>query len=219
MKNHIISNTGERPSGLGSKTHRKAYILAFDESSDRVKHSSDLLKKIGFEVILVNTIEHDDAVISNKLGMQTIFEMISNSTDETWSYVFEDDIDILEPITLEQIVKYEEISKMFFYLGCCKFCGEKGLKKTKYKIDDFPVYSVSGHVACLHAVAYSKHGASELLEFSLNENKERYMDVILRRFSYKYPPNVMRYDLSSPQHESHRGIFFQDRKRYSSNIQ
>ena len=202
---------------LVNDMHRKAYILVFDESSDRTKHTSGLLKKIGFEVILVNTIEHKDAVISNKLGMQTIFEMISNSTDDTWSYVFEDDIDILAPITLEQIVKYEEISKMFFYLGCCKSCGDKGLEKTKYKIDDFPVYSVSGYVACLHAVAISKHGASELLEFSLNKNKERYMDVILKHFSYKYPSNVVRYDLSS-DNKGHRGIFFQDRKKYSSNI-
>jgi len=44
-----------------------------------------------------------------------------------------------------------------------------------------------------------------------------YMDMILEKFSEKYPTNVIRYDLESYLH-GHRGIFFQDRDRFPSSI-
>jgi hypothetical protein len=38
---------------------------------------------------------------------------VKNSHNE-FSYIFEDDINILEPISLEEIIQYEKLSEMFF---------------------------------------------------------------------------------------------------------
>ena len=75
---------------------------------------------------------------------------------------------------------------------------------------------MSGCVRGLHAVGFSKLGAGLFLEFSKNSNL-RYMDMILEQFSCVYPANIVRYDLQS-YISGHRGILFQDRKRFPSSI-
>jgi predicted extracellular nuclease len=53
-------------------------------------------------------LDNSDKVLSIKFSMVEIYKIISNENDQ-WSYVFEDDINILENITLNEIIQYENI--------------------------------------------------------------------------------------------------------------
>jgi hypothetical protein len=146
--------------------------------------------------------------------MQKIYHMIVEGEDE-YAYVFENDINIIEEIRLPEIVQYESISSMFFYLGICCNCANQVW--SNIKIDGHLVATVSGGIRGLHAIGISKKGARELLEFSRESNHE-YMDMILEDFSLIYPAPVVRYDLVSPQNIGHCGVFFQDRDQFQSEI-
>lgn len=108
-----------------------------------------------------------------------------------------------------------KISSRFFYLGLCNYDDTK-VKENRIKINNNIVKIVSGGIRGLHAIALSKDGALELLQFA-DLLKERFMDVCLEEFSRKYPANVVRYDLES-YIPGHRGIFFQDRNQFQSTI-
>ena len=135
--------------------YRNSYLLTANTKSLRCLFSIDVLTNIGFNVIIIDCIPNDNKVLSNKISMQYIYDLIKNS-DQDYSYVFEDDINILEPIKLDEIIEYEEISEMFFYLGIC----ENGLNVifTGHKINNHYVYSKSGCVRGLHAIGLSKKG-------------------------------------------------------------
>jgi hypothetical protein len=195
---------------------RTAYILTTNKSSDRTLFSQSVLEKIGFTVVLVQHIPHEDKVLSNKISMQHIYELIINGDDE-YAYVFEDDINVLEPININEIIEYEKISNMFFYLGACTY-GRNWNQTRKHScvINNHPVYTMSGYVRGLHAVGFSKNGAKTFLEFSKASN-QRYMDMILEEFSLIHPANIIRYDLES-YIRGHRGILFQDRAKFPTTI-
>jgi len=142
--------------------------------------------------------------------------MIQNSLEE-WAYVFEDDINIVEPINIDEIIEYEKISQMFFYLGCCMTNNGNTLQNTGFKINNKPVISISGDVRGLHGIGISRYGTAKLLEF-IDTSTNRYMDCILEDFSRIYPANIVRYDLVSPQIDRHRGLLFQDRNQFPSSI-
>jgi hypothetical protein len=57
---------------------RTAYILTTNKLSDRTIFSQSVLEQIGFSVILVQHIPHQDNVLSNKISMQHIYELIAN---------------------------------------------------------------------------------------------------------------------------------------------
>jgi hypothetical protein len=194
---------------------RKAYVLTCDISSDRALFSKNVLDKIGFDVVLFPAIPDTNQIISNKQSMMKIYDIIAKGDDE-WVYVFEDDINMVKEITLEEIVQYETISSMFFYLGICDY----GPKKTNYhevKINGYPVSIATGKVRGLHAIGLSKRGAEELLAFICNNWHISFMDVCLEEFSKIYPANIVRYDLESYLSD-HRGIIYQDRIRFPSSI-
>jgi hypothetical protein len=196
-------------------TDRVAYLLTTDKNSERTLFSQQVLKQIGFNVILVQHIPHTNQVISNKISMCYIYELIHTSLDE-YAYVFEDDINILENISLSEIIQYETISNMFFYLGICECGGESTIKDTLHVINYHKIFSISGNVRGLHAIGLSKKGAKELLDFA-NCSDYIYMDMILEDFSKIYPANVVRYDIESDI-DGHRGVIFQDRRRFPSTI-
>jgi hypothetical protein len=193
---------------------RKCFVLTCDEKSERTQFSKHLLEKIGFQVNLFKANPNTDKVLSNKISMMQIYNIIAHGEDD-WVYVFEDDINILEEVTLDEIIQYESISTHFFYLGVCDY----DYKKTqlhKEKINDKNVTIVNGFIRGLHAIGVSKKGAGTLFHFA-KMMKERYMDVCLEKFSEKFPANVMRYDLES-YISRHRGLFYQDRNRFPSTI-
>jgi hypothetical protein len=194
-------------------TKRYAYLLTQNPISERTIFSKNVLTKIGFDVICIDVILNTNKVLSNKLSMQFIYSLIMDSNNE-YSYVFEDDINILETITIDEIIEYENISEMFFYLGICEY--GNNAKNTGIKIRNHDVYNKSGLCRGLHAIGLSKKGSEELLKFSRDSN-EIYMDVILENFSKIYPANVCRYDLES-YIPGHKGILFQDRKQFPSTI-
>jgi hypothetical protein len=158
-------------------------------------------------------------MLSNKLSMQYIYDIIQNS-EEGFYYVFEDDINILDNITLDEIIEYEKISKKFFYLGICEYGGYLAFK-SDIKIYGHDVYYKQGYAYGLHAVGINTTGAKELLEFSKKEefNELYLMDVILNKFCAFYNPSyVVRYDLEYSEATGHKGIMFQDRKTFPSMI-
>jgi hypothetical protein len=105
---------------------------------------------------------------------------------------------------------------MFFYLGACMNSDvEREIHTTQ--INNHDVAILKGGVRGLHAIGISKYGAGELLSFSENMSDYIYMDMILEKFSEKYPANLIRYDLES-YIEGHKGIFFQDRNKFPSSI-
>jgi hypothetical protein len=196
---------------------RKCYVLTCNEKSERTQFSKHLLEKIGFEVNLFKAVPNKDKVLSNKISMMQIYNIIAHGEDE-WVYVFEDDINILEEVKIDEIIKYETISSQFFYLGVCESIPAKH-STSDIKIDGYTVETVSENKsACLHAIALSKDGAKELLEMSHNSSEE-YMDVIVNQFAMKYKANIVRYDLHvSDSESSHRGLFYQDRNQFESTI-
>jgi hypothetical protein len=206
---------------------RKSYVLTSDINSDRGNFCKNILENIGFEVILFKFIPYeniemnmnisinDKKVLSNKISMLEIYKLIKDGDDE-WVYVFEDDINILQNITLAEIIEYEKISNMFFYLGvCCNHYINNEI--TSYKINNNSVIKVNFGIRGLHAIGLSKKGAKELIDFTAYYEKYIYMDMILEKFSEKYSANVVRFDLQS-YIQGHRGIFYQDRRRFPSTI-
>ncbi len=192
---------------------RTGYILTLNPESDRAVFTKNILEKIGFDVIFIKAIINKNKVISNKISMQYIYSLIIDSSND-YSYVFEDDINVIEEISLNEIIEYEKFSEMFFYLGVCVY--GKNIKNTDIKVRNHIVYNISGFCRGLHAIGLSKKGAESLLQFS-NDSNEMYMDVILENFSKIYPANICRYDLES-YISGHKGIFYQDRKRFPSTI-
>ena len=190
---------------------RTGYLLTVSPQSERAQFSKHVLERVGFQVVMVRPIPHEDKVLSNKLSMQSIYRKIADST--TYAYVFEDDINLLEDIRLDEIVEYERISEMFFYLGVCE--SHRVAFPTENHIRGHPVYQKKGVCRGLHAIGLSPKGATALVH--LSESSERYMDVLLEQLTRTYPANVCRYDLESYV-PGHRGIFFQDRKRFPSTI-
>lgn len=193
---------------------RNAYLLTTNKLSERTISRKNLLSQIGFTVILIQHTPHEDPVVSNRISMMNIYDIISKK-EENWAYVFEDDVEIHENITLEELAEYEKISKQFFYLGMCTF-HPLSAKSTGNIINGHKVFSMSGNVRGLHAIGISNQGAKELLWLS-EKCPYKYMDMVLEMFSCKYPANVVRYDLQS-YIPGHRGIMFQDRAKFESII-
>ena len=194
---------------------RNCFLLTCNSQSKRTEFSKSILNNIGFNVNLVNCIPNNNTVLSNKLSMIYIYELIANGNDE-WCYVFEDDINILEDIKLYEIIEYEKISTIFFYLGLCVPKEQNRLINSK-KVNNKEVSIINGNVRGLHAIGISKLGAKNLLSFIKKMNNYLYMDMILEMFSKIYPANCIRYDLES-YIKGHRGIFFQDRNKFPSTI-
>lgn len=191
---------------------RTAYLLTVNPNSERCVFSKKILENIVFTVETVQAIPDPDKVISNKKTMQSIYHKIQ--TGNMYGYVFEDDVNVLEDIRLDEIIEYESISPVFFYLGMCEY-GYKAVC-TEHIIRNKKVFSKSNYVRGLHAIGLSKMGAKLLLEYS-KTCVHRYMDMVLEEFSTLYPANVVRYDLES-YIEGHRGVIFQDRAKFKSEI-
>lgn len=195
---------------------RTAYLLTGDINSDRAIFCKDILDKIGFDVNFIIYTPHTNRVISNTLSMHRIYELIISSIDlkdNEFVYFFEDDINCVEPITIDEIIEYEKISNIFFYLGICEH--KAYATPTYLKINNHTVYQKKGNVRGTHAFGISKYGAKLLLDFSKQFDQDTYMDMILEEFSVIYPANVVRYDICSTIC-GHRGIIFQDRTKFQS---
>jgi hypothetical protein len=194
---------------------RKCYLLTGNPNSARAQFSKKILDKIGFNVNFFIFYPHECRPLSNKISMRAIYELIANGEDE-WVYVFEDDINVLEHITMSEIIDYEKISQDLFYLGVCMYDHYK-VYDTSLKVNNHDVVNVKGEVRGLHAISLSKEGAKKLLLFLDPMSDYQFMDTILEKFTENNPANVIRYDLESYL-KGHRGIFFQDRHKFPSTV-
>jgi hypothetical protein len=196
---------------------RVAYLLSTNPDSERTQFSKKVLENIGFDVIIFIAFLHHNKLMSHKLSMMSIYNKIVLGNDE-FTYVFEDDINVLEPVTLSEIIEYEKLCTTFLYLGICKIHAydDRDTYDSKYKINDKIVKIITGNVRGLHAVGMSKDGAKELAKACL-ETSELYIDVILESLMSTYPTHIMRYDLESTC-KGHRGIIYQDRVRFPTSI-
>ena len=195
---------------------RNAYLLTTNVDSPRAIFSKNILQQIGFNVIIFLAIIHDDPIMSHKLSMIQIYNIIENSSDE-WSYIFEDDINILEPITLNEIIEYEKISTdNFFYLGICKYNDTSSILTTSHTINNHEVYQVSGSVRGAHAIAFSKNGIKQFNQFIKHFSIVAY-DILIELYTLSHPANIVRCDLSS-KIVGHLGLFFQDREKFESSL-
>jgi hypothetical protein len=198
---------------------RTAYLLSLDFNSQRTIFSKNILEKIGLKVLLIEAIKNDNPVLSNKISIQHILKLIIENNLE-WNYIFEDDINLIENISLNEIIQYEKISNKFFYLGCCLY--GNCFYKSNHIINNHIVYKVYDKVRGFHAIGLNKQGATQLLQLSYIYNDfskdEHYMDVILEKYCRICHSNVIRLDLESKCEIGHRGIFFQDRLQFKSSI-
>lgn len=201
------------------KVKRIAHLMTIDENSDRCIFSFGILNLVGFDVKIHKAVPDLNPVLSHSKTSRLIFEEILNS-DEEWHYIFEDDINIIKLIKLEEIVEYEKISHGFFFLGVCKYGNDAGFI-TPYEVNNHKVYSVSGCVRGAHAVAFSKTELKNFMTlfnfFTSGKNPILYLDVIYELYTLNNPSNVIRMDLESNIH-GHRGIFFQDRDQFKSTM-
>jgi hypothetical protein len=194
---------------------RNAYLLSCDFNSERTVFSKKVLESIGFNVVLCKAIEHKIPLLSHKISMIKIYETIANDEHNEWSYIFEDDINLLSDINILEIIQYENISDKFFYLGICKY-GHNTLCNTHIKINEHDVFSVSNFVRGLHAVAFSRQSMIDFLNFMKSRNNN-YIDMILEEYTIKNRANIVRADLES-YIPGHYGVFFQDRNKFETSI-
>jgi hypothetical protein len=201
----------------GNPNNRTAYLLSVDKASDRSIFSKNVLEKLGFTVIVISAIPHENKLISSKKSILHILNLMKKSNGD-YFYFFEDDINIHEEAnaTLDEIIEYEKYSPMFFYLGMCESENSNPIN-TNIRINGHDVYSKSGDIRCLHALGFSKKGIDKLIK-KANNTSDLYIDRILENLTLSYPANIVRYDLQSPQDESHKGLFYQDRDRFKSII-
>lgn len=195
---------------------RNAYLLTCDINSERSIFSKKILEDIGFNVIFYNSIPNTNCLLSHKLSMTEIYKIIINDMSSEWSYIFEDDINVLENIKLDEIIQYENISTNFFYLGLCKY-GNDTITETEHIINGHRVHQISNCVRGLHAIAFSRTGMLDFFNF-MNFFNIEYIDIILELYTIKNPANVVRVDLES-YINGHLGIIFQDREKFKSIIQ
>ena len=195
---------------------RSCYLLSGNPDAPRTQSSKEVLERIGFQVNLFHYIPHENPILSNKISFLQLYELILQGEQE-WGYVFEDDVNILESITLDEIVRYENISTHMFYLGACIIDDALEVQYSSDKVNDHAVALVQGNVRGAHAVALKKKAIVELLDLTKTVETD-YCDVVLEEFTKLHPAPLVRRDLKS-YIEGHRGIVFQDRNSFPSIIE
>ena len=194
---------------------RQAFVLTADKHSDRAISTESILQEIGFDVTLCDIIEAKTVACSNRLSMIEIYKRIQ-SHSPGWSYVFEDDLGMLVPITIDEIIQCEEISSHLFYLGCCTIPNTTVEFKTNKTINNHDVFSVSD-VRCLHGLGIDSNSVDYILSIIDKNVSLDFLDMIIgQQFTKLHHTNVVRFDLTSHICDGHRGVIFQDRERFPS---
>ena len=193
-------------------TTRIAYLLTTNEESERYIFSKNVLEKIGFTVKCFKAFPDTIPLRSHKRSTVAILQEIMMS--EGYFYIFEDDINVLEEITLDEIIEYEKISNKIFYLGICEY--ESLGFKTEHNIRGHDVYVKQGYAYGTQAYAVNQIGAIEFLSYLNSPELVNYYitDVMLDAYcKFGSKTNIVRYDLESCI-PGHKGVVFQDREKF-----
>lgn len=195
---------------------KNAYVLTTDKNSDRAKNAERVLRKIGFNIIFFEAFKEKNPMISHRRSMEAIYDKILEEEKEDYCCIFEDDIDTTLDINLDYISNYESLNEDVVYLG---FCYNKGkFLKTHDMINGENLYRIKGGIRGIHSLLVSRKGV-ELLKKLYQENQQcLHMDVLLERYSLKQPLFVVKKDARSPCHGSHYGIFYQERRKFKSQL-
>jgi hypothetical protein len=175
---------------------RKCYLLTCDSNSERAQFSKKVLEKVGFDVNFFqaippenNILSKTNKILSNKNSMLTIYDIIANGEDE-WVYVFEDDVNIIEDITIDEIIEYEKISNNLFFLGVCMY-EVNSVHFKRLFVNEHPVAIVKGSVRGLHSIALSKN--CPVISFEPNTVHTPYFMETLKLNNFK--ANVFHHEL------------------------
>jgi hypothetical protein len=205
---------------------RNAYLLTTYKYQTKLNQATNVLNSVGFNLNIVEAIDKkqckNNPVFSHAQSFISILKKGVQEAED-WFYFFEDDIALIEPIELTEIIEYEKISDKMLYLGCSLGSGKHvyNIKPegvvSGIKIRERDVYRVVGDIRCTHALGFSKTGATFLLDCiynNIDKCQENYAaDLNLSQLiqTEKLKSFCVRFDLVSPQNKGHKGIFYQDR--------
>jgi len=61
---------------------RTSYVLTTNENLPRSQFSKKVLEYVGFDVKFIKCIPHNDRVLSNKISMIHIYEIVANGNED-----------------------------------------------------------------------------------------------------------------------------------------
>lgn len=200
---------------------RVANLISANYSSLRTLHTKALLESIGFDVRLVKSDfspEHPSSKPWANRSALIKALMLIISDKHRWGYIFEDDItwnDLNFTVSLDGLMRAEKPDLLFQYLGVCR-------------TENTGTEGQNGCGRCTHAMAITKEGAKEVIDFSTQykpilstgnvPHAEPYLDVIMEEWCVQQGG----FPILGPYHHKfipgHIGIFVQDRARFASQI-
>jgi hypothetical protein len=217
-----------------------AFVLTINQSSPRADTTIHILLDLGFHVIPVtppplNTQFISTGVCSNRFAHLTAIEYFAMlPLHLKYGWFFEDDLALASPLEESKLILYEIIQNPHqptpgvIYLGACGV--QSSADPLVYSVDP-PVEYAVGSFSCAHAYGLSfnlsqnfRHMITKDIQQkrcgSDNYGFERlsYFDQLLLEFSHQQPAFVVGAQYVSPQFPDHRGIFYQDRKQFPSQI-
>ena len=189
---------------------RTAYVISSANCPPgRLEHVKRLLARIGFSEIYVMT--RSPLYRPDRAGLAVLYEIIESvitRKNADYVYVFDDIINTLVELKLDELTEYERLANGFFYLGIDKINQNKGIGYTGKTIGSRNVYSVKGNVSSAHAFALSLQGAHGLMA-QLSTNRYKTVDLCLCAYSKTHAVPVVRYDLQGV-FNGQRGAIFAD---------
>jgi hypothetical protein len=206
-----------------------AYVITTSTSQPRAQQTMRLLGGLGFSVTPVLaqpplTSSALSKVWSNRNTIITTLQLHLRHSSSDWAYIFEDDIAVAAvDVSAVEVSHFSSSShSQFQYLGVCV---------PPYHIQAGENYGTSACGRCAHAMAISKKGIADLLDFVTTSarpdffgevpQQQPYFDVIVESWCNERSDGgfpVLQGHIISPQDESHRGAFYQDRQRWQTTI-
>lgn len=195
-----------------------AHVLSMDAGAPRARHTANALAAVGFQVVFVapsaGGLTIADKVLSNKRAFLDALERHLQGSPAAWLYLFEDDITAHRGIYLPDVQATESRATHFMYLG---ICGPRVRA-------EWPLLKSGGRCGrCAHAMGFSRAGAAAFLAFNRNNTDAythgMYLDVMVEAWCLSlggFP--VVHFDRAAPHEPGHRGVFYQDRRKFPTGI-
>jgi hypothetical protein len=174
---------------------------------------------------------------SNLISFATIWtyeiQKYSQVDDDEWSFVFEDDVNFLDPSkfslpnyisALQELMNNPEIHQKheLFYLGICEPIYENNTQPLVATFSNNSLFSHKGYGFCAHAMGFTTRRARHFwTEISLyRPSPDAAIDLFLRDYCIRSGNRyyVLGSNFQWPPATGHYGIAFQDRGRFSSGM-
>ena len=148
-----------------------------------------------------------------------VWEIISKKNSSNWSFIFEDDVVLLNDLNIRDIINYFPKGSHSINLGgCARFMNRTLQNLTSRdisgKIGNFNIYTFNGWPLCLHSYSMTSEGANKALKnHNLNKYK-RPVDLSLNLSDeFSNGAFLLHYDKTAygSYHHTSSGIFGQIR--------